>query len=341
MRWVPISIGLFGCIVAASCSGPGQVGAAPAVRSTAALESRASESSSSMPAATYSAPPAPTLSPTARPGAPMKPGDYDETIVVGGVTRTYILHVPPGYEQSTSLPLVFVLHGRGGTGKGMIGTGMSTVADQASFVVVYPDGTGDPRGWNSGLHVDEQAVDDVAFIQTLIDKLCNDLGLDRKRVYVAGFSAGAIMAYRLAAQISDQLAGIAVVEGSMSNKQPDGSWVTIPNPPAPVSAIIFHGKQDTHIPYDGGQGNGAGKLYVRPVTDAVSAWVKSDGCYETPATASSGNGNVMRQVYNGCAAGTEVVFYSIVNGQHEWPSVKHNGISATNLIWEFFSKHSK
>jgi polyhydroxybutyrate depolymerase len=175
----------------------------------------------------------------------------------------------------------------------------------------------------------------------LIDKLGNDLGLDLKRVYVAGFSAGAIMAYRLAAQLSDQLAGIAVVEGTMSNKQPDGSWITIPNPTSPVAAIIFHGKQDTHIPYNGGQGNGAGKLYVRPVTDAVSALVKSDGCSETPTTITSGDGNVTRQVYNSCAAGSEVIFYSIVNGQHEWPSVKHNGISATSLIWEFFRKQSK
>ena len=42
------------------------------------------------------------------------PGDFNQCITVNGLTRTYILHIPTGYNSSTRVPLVFVLHGMGG-----------------------------------------------------------------------------------------------------------------------------------------------------------------------------------------------------------------------------------
>jgi polyhydroxybutyrate depolymerase len=324
-----------------SCSIPPLVGNTRTISSTAISSTTNPANPQAAPVATLtpvsmpSAPPSPV-------GTPMKSGDFDQSIVSGGLTRTYILHIPPGYDGTKALPLVFVLHGRGGTGKSMIGTGMSARADQANFIVVYPDGTGDPSGWNSGLNEDSRiTADDVGFFKALIDKFGKELGVDPARVYAAGFSGGAIMTYRLGAELTDQFAAIAVVEGAMANKQPDGSWLTIPNPSGPMAVIIFHGQKDTHIPYNGGQGNGAGKLFAAPVTDAVNSWVKDDGCTDTPTTTTVGGGNVTRQDYVGCIAGSEVAFYAIANGEHAWPTPQHNGISATNLIWEFFSKHFK
>jgi polyhydroxybutyrate depolymerase len=311
-----------------SCLGTTQVSYTQTIASTA--ESNTSSVANS------------TVTPFLPVGTPMKSGDYDQSIVSGGLTRTYIVHIPPGYDGTKTLPLVFVLHGLGGTGKSMIGTGMSQLADRSNFIVVYPDGTGNPTAWNTGLKEDStQSVDDVGFFKELIDKFEKDLGVDSKRIYVAGFSGGAIMAYRLGAELPDRLAAIAVVEGAMANKQPDGSWLSIPTPAGPISVVIFHGQNDTHIPFNGGQGNGAGKLFVTPVTDAVNSWVKNDGCQNTPKTVKGGGGNVTRQDYLGCNAGSEVMFYTIANGVHAWPMVKETGISATNLIWDFFSKHSK
>ena len=327
-------------LIVFSCSGPAsQAGAAQPTSSSAASSNG---SPANPPANPLTSTPVPSAAPPSPVGTPMKSGDYDQSIVSGGLTRTYILHIPPGYDGTKALPLVFVLHGLGGTGKSMIGTGMSTLADQSNFIVVYPDGTGDPRAWNTGLKEDPtETVDDVGFFRALIDKLEKELGADPTRVYAAGFSGGAIMTYRLGAELTDQFAAIAIVEGAMANKQPDGSWLTISNPAGPIAVIIFHGQQDTHIPYNGGQGNGAGKLFVTPVTDAVNSWVKNDGCENKPITAKGSGGNVTRQDYVGCTAGSEVTFYTIANGEHAWPTPKQTGISATNLIWEFFSKHSR
>jgi len=325
-----------------SCSGLAQAIPTQAVSSAAEFSTSSAANPPVTLVPTLTAAPVMTATPLMPVGTPMKSGDYDQSIVSGGLTRTYILHIPPGYDGTKALPLVFVLHGLGGTGKSMIGTGMSARADQANFIVVYPDGTGNPSGWNSGLKEDTRiSADDVGFFKALIDKLETELGVDPKRVYAAGFSGGAIMTYRLGAELSDQLAAIAVVEGAMANKQPDGSWLSIPFPASPLAVIIFHGQKDTHIPYNGGAGSGAGMLFVPPVQDTVSSWVKNNGCMDTLKAVTTAGGNVTRQNYMDCTAGSEVAFYTIANGEHAWPTPQKTGISATNLIWDFFSKHSK
>jgi hypothetical protein len=68
-------------------------------------------------------------------------GDSKGSLSFGGLTRTYLLHLPPSYSATKLLPLVLALHGGGGTGQGMERlTHLSTVANQQGFIVVYPDG---------------------------------------------------------------------------------------------------------------------------------------------------------------------------------------------------------
>jgi polyhydroxybutyrate depolymerase len=267
-------------------------------------------------------------------------GDSHQSIVVGGVERTYLLHIPPSYDESKTMPLIFVLHGAGGSAAGMKNTGMSEKADQQNFIVVYPNGTGEPSAWNNGMTPEiSQPVDDIAFIRSLIDKFEQELRVDPKRIYVAGFSNGAMMTYRLGAELSDRLAAIAVVEGTIGTQQPDGSWLTIPNPAHPISVIVFHGEKDTNIPYNGGEGI---RMFVRPVTDAVSFWIKSDGCALTPQTQTSPEGNIIHDIYSGCQNDTGVVLFTLVNGTHEWPKLQSPAaIAATDVILTFFARHPK
>ena len=107
-----------------------------------------------------------------------KPGEYENSIVVGGETRDYILHIPPGYDGSKAVPLVFVLHPYNGSDRTMENsTGMSAKADQENFIAVYPNGTGSPRAWNALFFpVRPSLPDDVAFIRALMDTLLVDNG---------------------------------------------------------------------------------------------------------------------------------------------------------------------
>jgi polyhydroxybutyrate depolymerase len=296
----------------------------------------------------------PTTSPTqpAPPAVPvMQPGNYPQKIMSGGLARTYLLHVPTGYDGSQALPLVFVLHGFGGNAASMVKqTGFSEKADQENFFVAYLNGTQATdaakgvtgTAWNNGLTPElNMTVDDVAFVRELANKLEGQLYVDSRRIYAAGFSNGAMMAHRLGAELSDVLAAVAVVEGTIGLAQPDGTFYTTPSPIGPIAMIIVHGKADPNVLYNGGQGTqGAGKLFSKSAADAVAFWTQADGCTGAPQEQTSGGGNVIAEDYTACAAGSEVLFYTVVNGEHEWPTSQgHTGFSATDAIWDFFSKH--
>jgi polyhydroxybutyrate depolymerase len=274
------------------------------------------------------------------PSSPLeKPGTFEKAILIDGQTRKYILHIPPGFDGSQALPLVIVLHGHGGSAKQMMtSSGMNDKADANKFIVIYPNGTGEPRGWNSGiLFKPTSTMDDDAFMRGLIDNSIQQLHVNPKRIYVAGFSNGAGMTYRLGAELSNQLAAIAIVEGAIGTHA-GGSSMVIPQPSNPVPVIIFHGKQDKTIPYDGGMsGNGVDYFSV---DNALAFWNKNDGCTQEPQKQTLDNGNVLTEDFQGCTTGSEVLLYTIVSGVHEWPTLQdHANFSATDAIWDFFSKH--
>jgi polyhydroxybutyrate depolymerase len=276
----------------------------------------------------------------------MKPGNYKQSINLGGTMRTYILHVPTGYDGSEPLPLVFVLHGFGGSAANMVKlTGMDGKADEQNFFVAYINGTpaeDSALGWNSGLLPDlPPHVDDVAFVRELLKQLEQHLSVDPRRVYAAGFSNGGFMTHRLAAELPDLLAGAAVVEGTMGLAQPDGSFATTTTPAGPIAVVIIHGKADPNVLYNGGgPAPGGHHMTAKSVEDAVAFWTQADDCTGTPQETTSNDGNVIKTDYTSCAAGSEVLLYTIVNGKHEWPTLEGpTKFSATDAIWEFFSQH--
>jgi len=270
-------------------------------------------------------------------------------MVSDGRIRTYLLHLPPAYVSQTSLPLVIVLHGGGGNAGGIVTTtGMSLKADEESFIAVYPNGTGRLADhlltWNAcnccGYAMDED-IDDVGFIKSLVTELQTKLSIDLKRVYVTGISNGAMMAYRLACELPEMVAAIAPVAGALNCEDCQ--------PSEPMSAIIFHGTADEHVPYDGGVGSKSLEARVdKPVSYAVSFWVEQNGCSPVPHVGEFGS--IRRETYSGGAKGAEVTLYTIKGGGHAWPGGKAawrggdaptQEISATDLMWEFFARHPK
>ena len=164
------------------------------------------------------------------------------------------------------------------------------------------------------------------------------LNVDNNRVYAAGFSAGAGMANLLGAELSGDLAAIAVIEGAIGFRQPDGSYAKTPDPIGPIAVVIFHGKNDQLLPYDGGQG---ANNYTTSVADEVKFWTTADKCKGNPEKENLADGNTVTK-YSKCDSDTEVVLYTILKGGHEWPTLDgHAKLSATDAIWDFFSQHPK
>jgi polyhydroxybutyrate depolymerase len=292
------------------------------------------------------------LAATASAAAPWPAGDYNRTIVSGATPRQYLLHVPTGYDAHQPLPLVFILHGFGGSAAGMVmATGMSVKADQEGFFIAYLNGTpcvpgDDPgcspgaRGWNSGLsprlHID---VDDVGLVRDVLAQLQGAVRVDVRRVYAAGFSNGALMCHRLGAELPDVLAGVAVVEGTIGVRQPDGTFLTTPDPLGAIPVVIVHGKLDPRILYDGGQGTG--QIDAKPVSDAVAFWASADRCRGGSRSWTDASGSVIMTSEAGCVANSDVVLFTVPSGVHRWPNMMETGFSATDAVWEFFSKHPR
>jgi polyhydroxybutyrate depolymerase len=273
-----------------------------------------------------------------------QPGDSVQTITVGGVQRTFRLHIPPAYDGSTPEPLVFVLHGAGGNGKSMEQlTGFSAKADAEKFIVVYPNGTGNPQMWATGMSPHPYSTaDDVGFIRALLNKLEHDLKVDHKRIYSCGFSMGAMMTYRLGSEMSGTFAAIGVASGTIGTKQPDGTVYEIQNPAHPLPLIAFHGKQDHTVGYDGNGTYNGNPDYVLSVATSIAFWVNKDGCSSPPDKVTKQMGNLVIDDYKMCTGTSEVVLYTFQNGTHEWPLPTNNDhFNATDAIWEFFANHPK
>jgi polyhydroxybutyrate depolymerase len=285
----------------------------------------------------------------------LKPGDYTRPLEVNERQRSYLLHVPASYDGARPLPVVLIFHGGASDAERMIQfCGLNDKADQAGFLAVYPNGTGQlPRAltWNGGNccgYAERRNVDDVAFVRALLDDLAKVARIDSKRIYATGMSNGAIMAYRLASELSDRIAAIAPVSGPMGTEKC--------SPKRPVSVLHFHGTDDLFAPLQGGQGpRSVSGTDFYSVDHSIRAWVTANGCPETPATvnephhAEDGTA-VTRYTYGPGKDGSEVVSIIIAGGGHTWPGrqplVKILGkstknISANDVMWEFFQRHPR
>jgi len=281
---------------------------------------------------------------------PLGPGDHTRTLMMGAQKRTYLVHIPQGYDPKKPAPVVLALHGAAMNGSMMVGfTGLNKKSDEAGFIVVYPSGTGIGPflRWNAGGFKGKMAegrADDVAFIGTLLDDLGTVVKVDEKRVYACGMSNGGMMCYRLAAELSDRIAAIAPVAGTIA--------IDESKPKRPVPVIHFHGMKDTFVPFEVAKGKTPSFMKLKGVEESIQTWVKLNGCEEKPNTdVLSKDGDEMkvtRSVYGGGKNGAEVVLVVIEDGGHTWPGQQPpvgfigksaKNLSANDFMWEFFQKH--
>jgi polyhydroxybutyrate depolymerase len=284
---------------------------------------------------------------------PLTVGDQTRTITVGKLERTYLVHVPAKYDRNRPAPIVLVFHGGASNAERMVRfCGLNEKADEAGFLAVYPSGSGRLPGaltWNGGNccgYAAAQNIDDVAFVRAVLDDLTASAKIDAKRVYATGMSNGAIFSYRLADELSDRIAAIAPVSGTM------GSETCHPTRPLPV--IHFHGTADEFVSFGGGAGSKSlSKTNFFSVEHTIRQWVKADGCAEEPTVAKlpdkAHDGTIVtRKTFGPGKEGAEVVLYVIEGGGHTWPGrtpriellgKSTKNISANDLIWEFFEKH--
>ncbi len=291
------------------------------------------------------------------------PRDHQFRLKIGQIDRHFTVHVPPGYDGKTAVPVVIMLHGGGGTSQtAAIETGWNKKADQVGFLAVFPDATApdtsrpshfsrNPQLWNDGsdrFYPGQKASDDVAFLNAMLDELLRNYAVDSRRIFLTGFSNGASMSFRFGSEASQRLAAIAPVAGAC--------WQEQLSLKSPVPMCYITGTVDPLNQLEGGvpklANGGSDKVRARPkppVRDSIVKWVRALGCPVKPQATTAENG-IQTETYGPGQRGAEVVFVTVEGLGHTWGGGKSllpelmvgkrsDKLKATDFIWEFFKLH--
>lgn len=288
---------------------------------------------------------------------PTSPGLHKVKLELTGLLgqrRKVHYYVPKGLQKSEPVPLVVALHGGISSPKNIRRRSMlDQLAEREKLVAVFPQGNGllgHLLHWNAGTccgKATEKGVDDVGFVLHTIDRLAELLPVDLSRVYVFGFSNGAMLTYSLAAQHPDRVAAIAAISGTFGRVAANGEYDWQLQPPAGgMPTLIIHGSADPRLPYagianaeDGRGGNG-----MIPVLESARFWARANGCSNERET-DSGFANVVQYAWSDCSTGHPVSLYRLENWGHRWAgSSRHTKADYTTVgefesvevIWDFF-----
>lgn len=270
-------------------------------------------------------------------------GQAQETVnwTYDGLARKYLKYVPPLYDGTEPVPVVFAFHGLGDTMGNFYNVGFSTIADTANFIYIVPEALVDAftnsTAWNSGAGVilyPNSDIDDIGMVNALLDTLIANYNIDQERVYATGFSMGGFFTNRIGCELTDRFEAIASVAGTI------GNGITC-SPSEKLRVCHFHGTADANVGY-GVDGGGVGDNgFGNNVNDWFQFWqgnnecVGADAIGALPDVANDGY-TVQYRWHSPCGDGSEVVHYKVIGADHVW-LFPNNDIYYTEEIWRFFN----
>lgn len=253
-----------------------------------------------------------------------------KTMKHDGVSRTYALYLPS--YLSSSMPLVMFFHGAGGHAwPQMQSSPFKAIAEQEHFMVVFPQATiwdqPDIPSWNVVHYVD---VDDVGFVESMLQQLEDEYPVNDQRVYACGMSSGGFMTYALAFSMGEKLAAIAPVAGFPIQ------YAMINTPlKAPLPLLHIHGTHDSTV------------TYLPSVPTTIDYFVENNVCNSTPVLSQIPNthpedgSTITVYTYESPYHRKDVVLYKIEGGGHSWPGSASDPSANKDIvveweIWKFF-----
>ena len=281
----------------------------------------------------------------------LAPGEYEYQFDTGAEIRRYYLKLPANYPNDAPYPVIFNFHGAGQTALKYIqrphNVDFRNRADAASVILVYPEGTGLVKTWNAAHccgHAKYHNIDDIDFVEQLANELIFTLNIDADRVHATGFSNGAMLVHRVAAELPHIFASVATVAGTVGGFQADRNQYSYPpeslglpvqtlcdpfdpactdwnpleivQPTAQIPVMIIRGMNDPVIEYDGGL-----NFWFQYHLGAVATpdndwdlWTTHNGCTVSAVT--------MYPIgeLRSCSGGEDVVMASLTNMGHYWPT---------------------
>ncbi len=299
---------------------------------------------------------------SAQPVRPRTVRTLPETMMHGGVKRTFLLHVPRSYSPSQPVPLVVVLHGDSSSAREMEElTRLNPLSARDGFIVVYPEGVS--RGWNDGLS--KQALrgrrgeaDDVGYLAQIVAALSSSYQIDPRRVYLVGYDEGAMMGFRAICELPGLFAGIASVMGTMPVSVYKRCAAT-----EAISILLINGAEDRLIPLEERDRARFRLPELVSVEQTARFWADVNRCSPLPAYKTRLDLDVRRSgfareaVYPQCRSNTQVMIFALHGSGHGWPEATLSplmgfaakqvlgasleGQNVSDVVWRFLSRQQR
>jgi polyhydroxybutyrate depolymerase len=233
---------------------------------------------------------------TASARAALVVGENQRGLPFGGLPRSYLVHVPRGYDGATPVPLVVDIHGLSSNADQQRAlSGMRTVSDAEGFLVVYPEGW--HNAWNANLCCGNTEVDDVGFIRAVVAAVSAEANIDPRRIYATGLSNGGAMSQRLACDAADLFAAAAPMAFPLAYDPAPGC-----QPSRSIPVLTVMGLTDMLVRYDGGFGSAAGTF---------AYWRDVNGCGTGAPDVLDERGKSRCEYYTACANEVQVGLCSV------------------------------
>jgi polyhydroxybutyrate depolymerase len=246
-------------------------------------------------------------------------GKMTKELIVNGTTREYIIYVPENYTGTSSLPLLLSFHGLTSNMEFNFNyTNFDQLAEDENFIVVHPNGISNT--WTVSANDDT----DINFIVALLNQLEEDYNIESNRIYSTGMSMGGFFSFSLACRLSDRIAAVASVTGSMYQPAINNC-----SPVKPMPILQIHGTEDGTVQYSS-------------VAGLLDFWTSHNNTDDLPIIfnipdSDTGDGStVERFEYLNGDSDVEVQHLKITGGGHEWPGFQGNmDINASEEVWSF------
>lgn len=253
--------------------------------------------------------------------------------------RQYRIYKPAIYNAANPASLVLTLHGLGDNMTNFSTIGMNYVADTANIIVIVPQAYTDPfagAAWNSGAgssgYFPNATINDMAFLNALIDTAIANYAIDQSRIYICGFSMGGFMTERMACESNTRIAAFASVAGTI------GIGLTQCNPGRAIPIAHFHGTADGTVSY-------SANTYGINTDSLINFWVDNNLCNTTPTTSTfpdlvADGLTIDHYVYPNGQQNSIVELFKANGADHQWLYPPANDISYTIEIWKFFRRYT-
>ena len=242
-----------------------------------------------------------------------------ESIKVVGIGRGFL--VSKGSDPKPR-NLVIGLHGYGGDGRQFAYYTALHNAFGADTMVVYPNASepkaGQKTGWNAEFCCGsgwKNKVDDLSFLEALIKQLRQKQGIAADRVFIVGFSNGAFMAQRFAAERPSLVRAVVSGAGTIGTTGTNGKQL---RPSTPVPMLLMHGVKDERVKYSGGISPGDPEFNWIGFTETADAWRKANGCRSKPNVLEAADRRTT--TYGDCAA--QLTTIEFFNDAHVWHGMR-------------------